>query len=414
MAEPLDPDREAGQAPSPESDDSDAILSEDDLDIDALVAVWKDDLLLDAIGSAPCGSDRLDVPIDVSADRELVDALLAWRRGVESDPIIPIGPERVRGASADSQDTSPHRPRFRVPLVSTLAAAVLLVFTALAAYGATPHEVLWPVTEVLYSQHAASVQAADDAQTAQAQAEAAIAAGHTQEAEAALHAAASRIPQVRSQDGQTQVQNRQHDLERQLKTSSSPASRTSKPGPGASRQSAEPSAAPKQTSRPTTRASRSDEPSAAAAAKAKKADASATKSGSATTTRDHPTSKPSSASSAPPPHRVQRDDPPPPSRDAGPSSARPTPGATRTDTSAAKDNPRRREPVEPTKRNPPPTTPQQKAKTTPEPDVGQTVEPSSTVRPTGNRRMQAPARQPDPPLPTSRLRATPPPADESR
>ena len=55
MAEPLDPDREAAQTPLPDSNGSDEGLSEDDLDIDALVSVWRDDLLLDAIGAAARG-----------------------------------------------------------------------------------------------------------------------------------------------------------------------------------------------------------------------------------------------------------------------------------------------------------------------------------------------------------------------
>ena len=50
MAEPLDRDGEAGQSPSPDWDGSGEGLGEDDLDIDTLASVWKDDLLLDAIG----------------------------------------------------------------------------------------------------------------------------------------------------------------------------------------------------------------------------------------------------------------------------------------------------------------------------------------------------------------------------
>ena len=207
MAEPLDPDFKAGQAPLPRSNSSQGSnegLTEDDLDIEVLLAVWKDDLLLDAIGAAARGCDQHDVPFDVSADRQLIEALLLWRRNIESDPLVPVCAEWV----GDSAICGFRSHKFRVPLVSTLAAAVVLAFTALAAYGATPNEALWPVTEVLYSQHAASVRAASDAGAAQAQAEAAMVAGQKRAAEAALRAAASRIPQVRGEDGQDKLQTR--------------------------------------------------------------------------------------------------------------------------------------------------------------------------------------------------------------
>src|SRR6476469_2224632 len=88
MAEPPDRNREAEHSRSPDADGPGEGHRENDLDIDTLVSVWKDDLLLDAIGGAPNDSDQLDVPYDVSADRQLIEALLSWRREIASNPII--------------------------------------------------------------------------------------------------------------------------------------------------------------------------------------------------------------------------------------------------------------------------------------------------------------------------------------
>src|SRR5690349_14285264 len=144
MTDPLDPDREAGQPGLPPSDNSDGSknegLSEDDLDIDTLISVWKDDLLLDAIGSARGECDRLDVPFDVSADRHLIEALLAIQRDTAPDLLARHCPAGVRDGAGNAVARRPRRRKFRVPLVSTLAAIVVLTFTALAAYGATPDQ----------------------------------------------------------------------------------------------------------------------------------------------------------------------------------------------------------------------------------------------------------------------------------
>jgi hypothetical protein len=384
MAEPLDPDREAGETPLPDSADSDEELTEDDLDIDALVSVWKDDLLLDAIGGAAHGSDRLDVPFDVSTDRQLVEALLNWRRGTESDLLAPVGPDEAPNTPLDPDDSSPPRHRFRVPLVSALAAAVMITFTALAAYGSAPDEALWPVTEILYSQHAASIQAADDADTAQARAQAALAAGKTREAEAALSAAAGRIPQVRSQDGQTKLQDRQRDLERQLKTPPAagvPRKSASEPGTP----SRTTSAAAKPTSQRTTHSSRSESPSA----RANEAPVSSTDAEFATTTTTpaRPSPHPTSASSTSRPDREQPGKPPQPTRSATPTTPRPAPSAPRTGAGAPQDRAHRAEPVTPSSRKSPSTTPQPQATSVSK--IGETVELSPSARATAKRRAQA-------------------------
>jgi hypothetical protein len=393
MAEPLDPDFEAGQVPLPDpnsSQGSNEGLTEDDLDIDALLAVWKDDLLLDAIGGASSECDRPDVPFDVSADRQLIAALLSWRRSIESDPLATVCPDLV----GDSAICGLRRHKFRVPLVSTLAAAVLLAFTALAAYGATPDEALWPVTEVLYSQHAASVRAADDAGAAQAQAEAAMVSGRKRAAEAALHAAASRIPQVRGEDGQTKLQTRQHDLERQFDASE----------PGAQLRSPKTSAAPKPTSQWTTHSSRPESPSV----RAKESRDSIAVTGSPTTTSPmHPTSRPATTSSTPPQRPDQLSKPPQASRSTGATTTRRPPNPARPDVGAAHNNGEKSEPVKPRNKKSPPATRPPRAKPTEAPIIGQESKPSSSVRTTEDQRLQAAAERASSPDPTSQATPSP-------
>jgi hypothetical protein len=402
MAEPLNPDHEARQAPLPGSNSSEGSnegLTEDDLDIDALLAVWKDDLLLDAIGGASSGCDRLDVPFDVSADRQLIEALLSWQRHIESDPLAPLCRDWVE----DSATCGLRRHKFRVPLVSALAAAVVLAFTALAAYGATPDEALWPVTEVLYSQHAASVRAADDADAAQAQAEAAMAAGQTPAAQAALRTAASRIPQVRSEDGQTKLQTRQHELERQLDAPPSPAAaRTSVAAPGAQQRNPKTFAAPKPTSQRTTHSSRPESPARTTESR----DSIALTGSPTTTSPTHPTSRPATTSSTPPQRPEQLSKPPRATRSTGARTTDRPPTPVRPDVGAAHNNGERAEPVNPRNKKSAPATRLPEAKPPMAPMTGQEFKPSSSARTTENQRLQAATERSNSPAPTSRARAT--------
>jgi hypothetical protein len=48
-----------------------------------LIMVWMDDELLNALGGMSKDVDRVPVPFDVSAGRQLVELLLAWRVGSE-------------------------------------------------------------------------------------------------------------------------------------------------------------------------------------------------------------------------------------------------------------------------------------------------------------------------------------------
>jgi hypothetical protein len=389
MAEPLDRDEEAGQSPSPDWDGSGEGLGEDNLDIDALVSVWKDDLLLDAIGGASTASDRLDVPFDTSADRRLVEALLSWRREIESDPVVPAAPDPVPGAEMDSAAGGARRRGFRVPLVSVLAAAVVIIFTAVAAYGAAPDEALFTVTEVLYSQHAESVRAARDVGVAQTEARAAMASGRPHDADAALHAAASLMPRVQGRDGQTELQNRQRDLARQLDADPGPTAVKARPSdPNTPPRNSKAAAAPSPTSQPSSPSSAPADSSVLAAGESHDA---ATHAGSATATaQTQATPQPTSATSTSPQHREQPGNPARPSRSAA-STTEPATSAAPTATRAAQRSARPVQPVQPRKtRSAQPATPPSAAEPTPAPSApGHTVKPPDSVRKNQNRRTQA-------------------------
>ena len=404
MAEPLEGDGKSGQSDSPDSGDSSEGLGEDDLDIETLVSVWKDDLLLDAIGRVSTASDRLDVPFDVSADGRLIEALLSLRRETESDTAAPACPDLVRGVERDSAAGGSRRRGFRVPLVSAMAAAVVIAFMAAAAYGSTPDEVLWPVTEVLYSQHAESVSAAHDVGVAQAQASAALSSGHPHDADAALHEAADLIPRVQTQDGRSALQSRQHDLAMQLDAAPSTAAamaRVSDPGTPPHKSKA--MAAPSPTSQPSSRSSVAGDTFVLAAGNSHD---SAAQAGSASgTTQTEATPRPVSVTSTSQ-RPEQPADPPRPSRSPVATATEPATTATPTDTSAAQPPARPVQPGESGSAQPTTAPSAAEPTTSAAPATGRTVEPTSSVRKAENRHPQAassrltsPTRTP--PVPTS-------------
>jgi len=397
MGEPRDRDPEAGQSGSPDSDGSGDGRSEDDLDIGILASVWRDDLLLDAIGGASTADGRLDVPFDVSEDRQLVEALLSWRRDVESDPIAPAAPDPVRRAGMESAAGYSRHRGFPVPLASALAAVVMIVLTATAAYGAAPNDVLWPVTEVLYSQHAESVRAAHDVAAAQARARVAMTSGHLQGADAALHAAASRLPRVRSEDGRTELQNQQRDLARQLDSRSGGAA-----GTGTSPHNSGAVAAPSPTSQPSSHLS---VPEGTAARTPLEAQDSTSHPRPAAAGPTQPTPQPTSATSTTLQHPEQSGEPPRPSRAT----------ATAPSTSAAPIDASAPQPGGPVQAVRPSKTvssqlnaqPSEAGPTTTGSARARAVEPSSSVRKTNSQHAQAASGQATSAAPTPEVRNSP-------
>ncbi len=191
-------------------------------DDDALVpptelsAIQADDALLDALGGAdPRGGDDLD-------DAELHALLLSWRRDVDGEPMpelvdTPEAVTTVRTAEQARRYAGRGRRRMLVPVAA--AAAVLAIGftgTALAARDAQPGDTLWGLSKVLYSDHAASVEAAASVRTDLAEAHLAIAQQRYDDARSALGQAEQALSDVVTKEEVSRLRARHEELRAQL------------------------------------------------------------------------------------------------------------------------------------------------------------------------------------------------------
>ncbi|SFT81364.1 hypothetical protein SAMN04487904_10942 [Actinopolyspora lacussalsi subsp. righensis] len=219
-----------GQRSVPESDDvtfsDDTLLSEDMLLSERELASEEDIALADELTGADAGADVGEdaEPVDLArlrdddelldmlgqsgghsgsadAETDVEDLLLAWRRDVDATPIGElVDVERAAAAVAAGRPGRRSRvPRLRhlVPVAS--AAAVLMIgFTGvgLAARDAAPGDALWGVTQVLYSDRAASAAAASRAQTQLDMASQAWQNGREEAADTALHRAEEQLSTI--------------------------------------------------------------------------------------------------------------------------------------------------------------------------------------------------------------------------
>ncbi|HJP75300.1 MAG TPA: anti-sigma-D factor RsdA [Pseudonocardiaceae bacterium] len=188
-------------------DELDEQLGSTDLD---LAALRSDDALLNALGNANSAG--------VATEPELNALLLSWRRDVDEEPM----PELVDTETAvhtifAATHRNRRRPRLLVPLASA-AAVLVIVFTGvgLAARDAQPGDALWGLTQVLYSDHARSVLAADDVRNELSHASTALHEGHYSAARNALAQAQQTLPSVQNEDGQADLQAQQQNLLNQL------------------------------------------------------------------------------------------------------------------------------------------------------------------------------------------------------
>ncbi|WP_082468787.1 anti-sigma-D factor RsdA [Sciscionella sediminilitoris] len=181
-----------------------------------LSALQADDALLDALGS---GDSELSGPMS----RHRVDALLlAWRREVDAEPIGELvdtetAARVVTEANEELTGRDRRKRRFLVPLTS--AAAVLLIgFTVvgIAARSAVPGDTLWGVTQVLYSDHATSVEAAANVRKDLAQAKVALHSGNSDRCRVMLNQVGDSLRDVRDEDGRKQLSDSREQLSDQL------------------------------------------------------------------------------------------------------------------------------------------------------------------------------------------------------
>ncbi|MBP2476226.1 hypothetical protein JOF53_005098 [Crossiella equi] len=177
-----------------------------------LMAVRADDVLLDSLAGA-----HLD-PSRSIGEQELSALLLSWRRDVDADPIAELVDIDTALAAIEAGKTqSRRRHRFLIPL-ATAAAVLAITFTGvgLAARSAEPGDTLWGLTQVLYSEHARSVEAAASVRADLDTATVALRQGRLDLAKAALERAEASLAQVSAEDGKDVLAQRHDSLKEQV------------------------------------------------------------------------------------------------------------------------------------------------------------------------------------------------------
>ncbi|USX50753.1 anti-sigma-D factor RsdA [Lentzea sp. HUAS12] len=249
---------------------------------DDLSAVQADDKLLDALGSATPGAAGSLV------DDELNALLLAWRNEVETEPFTELVDTDTAIATIQAARPQPvSRHRFLIPLASA-AAVLAIAFTgvSLVARDAQPGDTLWGLTQVLYSEHAKSIEAAAIINTDLESARLALREGKVDEAREKLNKVEASLGSVSTADGKAQLEEKHKELEKQLDTNTSTAPpTTTTPKPTKPPKSSEPSVTPSTSSTPPT--------------------------------TTEPSTPPSSETPAPPTSNGEQNPPPPPPPDPG-------------------------------------------------------------------------------------------------
>jgi hypothetical protein len=182
-----------------------------------LSALHADDELLTAL----CSHDNSLA--DVDQEPELKSLLMSWRLDVDAEPIAELvdTDTAMRTIERSVRDRR-RKPRYLVPLAS--AAAVLVIVFAgmgLAARDAHPGDTLWGLSQVLYADHARSVEAAAVVRTELTHASKAMEQGHLNEAWNALAAAKASLPAVDNADGKAVLAAQQQNLLNQLAATTS-------------------------------------------------------------------------------------------------------------------------------------------------------------------------------------------------
>jgi hypothetical protein len=200
-----DPDgehtRRFGVLPMNGSDDAE----DGPLDLSALRA---DDELLTALASFGNSMG------DADQDPELKSLLLSWRLDVDAEPMVDlVDTDTAMTAIAVGARIRKRKPRYLVPLASA-AAVLVIVFTGmgLAARNAEPGSPLWGISQMLYTDHARSVEAAASVRDDLNHASEALEQGHFDEARTALVQAQASLPSVDNEDGKANLQAQQQDL----------------------------------------------------------------------------------------------------------------------------------------------------------------------------------------------------------
>jgi hypothetical protein len=207
-----------------------------------LAAVQADDAFLDALGGPH--------PRISPSDEALADVLLQWRREVDAQPIAElVDTDTAMALVAGARRPAPRRNPVLMPFA---AAAALLVIAfsgvGLAAKSAEPGDRLWGVTQVLYQEHARSVEAANTIERELEAAETALQQGREADAAGLLDRAEQELGVVAEADGRSQLAER-HDV-LWSKLAGQPAKQDEPSGPAAGSSSSQPTSEPSEQQPP--------------------------------------------------------------------------------------------------------------------------------------------------------------------
>ena len=163
-----------------------------------LVALQADDELINALAAgltvAAAGGGH--------QDDQMTAILAAWKAEVDAEPMPALVDLDTAVTTVQAARRPSGRSRHLVPVAAAAAGLVILLGgVSLGSYSAEPDDTLWPVTKVLYSERAESVEAAGRVEERIARAKRAIAEGQPALAEEELRAAAADLAVVRPEDG---------------------------------------------------------------------------------------------------------------------------------------------------------------------------------------------------------------------
>lgn len=174
---------------------------------------------------------RHRVAREVDPADPLTSLLVAWKVELGSIPL----PEPISITDAVAIVRSAPSPRRSLRAVMAIAVAIFALLMGSAAIGsrsATPGDVLWPVTKLLWSERADSVIAGRDARQGIDSASAAIVAGHPEAAVVALESVTVILTKVQEQDGRVTLESDYQRVSAQLESMApAPASSSNAPSP---------------------------------------------------------------------------------------------------------------------------------------------------------------------------------------
>jgi hypothetical protein len=174
-----------------------------------LVAVQADDELISALAAGM--SVSTPGAHSYQADDHVVALLSAWRADVAEGPIpelvdLDMAVAAVQAGIKANRPTRSGRARHLVPVAAAAAFLVLVGGgVSIGSASAEPDSTLWPVSKMLFSERAASVEAAVRASDKIESAKQALTDGQPQAAAVELQQAQKELTAVRPQEGQAQL-----------------------------------------------------------------------------------------------------------------------------------------------------------------------------------------------------------------